>query len=61
MSNPICRFLKFSLRQLLAIILAGIMIGFLIPSHAAAAILLSTDQTARAAGNYVWLRLTATL
>lgn len=61
MSNPIGRFLKLSLQQLLAIILAAIMLGFLIPSPAAAAVLRSTNQTVRTAGSYVWLRLTATL
>lgn len=54
MSTSSIRFSRFSLRQILAIVLIFVMTALLVPTPSAAAVLHATDNTVRSAGNRVW-------
>ena len=61
MSNSFRRFSWFTLRQIFAVALIGVMILFLVPAPSGAAVPHATNDTVRSTSSRVWTWFTAAL
>ena len=61
MSTFTNRSFRFSLRQILAIVLIFVMVALLVPTPSTAVALDATDVTVRSTGNRVWTWFATTL